>query len=271
MTVVESRLVLRTRLSFGHIVPLTEGKIVWSLFLLLNLLFWGEMLANLPYSSSNTASMLSSSAVLHSQQSLCFKLFLFLRLLKLSTVSVCNIGFQMEKSRKKTKAEEYNNSSFKNETWMRTAGEAGKQTGVAEKEVEAPPFPSVPTESPSSHQTQLWAVLNKRNSKKRSERYVWEVVHWARCSQPALAEICRPAFVSVLSGFIPSHKHAHTCTDPLSVCLFGHCQTVYNISPLQESASNQQMLCTDGRRWTRQCKVTLADKYGTDHCRLIRQ
>lgn len=55
----------------------------------------------------------------------------------------------------------------------------------------------------------------------------------------------------------------HTCTDPLSVCLFGPCQTVYNISPLQESASDEQMLCTDSRRWRRQCKVTLPDKYGS--------
>lgn len=55
----------------------------------------------------------------------------------------------------------------------------------------------------------------------------------------------------------------HTCNDPLSVCLFGPCQTVYNISPLQESASDEQMLCMDSRRWRRQCKVTLPDKYGS--------
>lgn len=59
------------------------------------------------------------------------------------------------------------------------------------------------------------------------------------------------------------HTSMHTCTDPLSVCLFGPCQTVYNISPLQESASDEQMLCTDSRRWRRQCKVTLPDKYGS--------
>lgn len=95
--------------------------------------------------------------------------------------------------------------------------------------------------------------------------------HRARCSQPALAEICRPAFVSVLSGFIPSHKHAHTCAGPLSARLFGHRQTVYNISPLQESASDQQMLCTHSRRRRRQCKVTLADQHGPERCRPTRQ
>lgn len=59
------------------------------------------------------------------------------------------------------------------------------------------------------------------------------------------------------------HTLTQACTDPLSVCLFGPCQTVYNISPLQESASDEQMLCTDSRRWRRQCKVTLPDKYGS--------
>lgn len=59
------------------------------------------------------------------------------------------------------------------------------------------------------------------------------------------------------------HTSMHTCTDPLSVCLFGPCQTVYNISPPQESASDEQMLCTDSGRWMKQCKVTLPDKYGS--------
>lgn len=129
MTVAESRLVLRTRLSFGHIVPLTEGKIMWWLSPLLNLLFCGEMLANLLYRSSNTALMLSSSAVLCSQQSLCFKLFLFLTLLKVSIDLSIYWCFQMEKSRKKT-SRGIHNSGFKNETWT---GHGTEQVRLANK------------------------------------------------------------------------------------------------------------------------------------------
>lgn len=107
-----------------------------------------------------------------------------------------------------------------------------------QKEVEVPPFLSAPTESPSS-QTLSCAEQEDRGVGDMLERC---------CPEPGAVSQLWHRYAGLLlclsSGFMPSHKHALTCTDPLSVCLFGRCQTVYNISPLQESASDQQMLCT---------------------------